>query len=322
MGHRSKHKHSKHLENDDAESRKRSKHKSSVKETPEVKEAKDVKRERKPSIDMVDGPPATPKAAAPKPTETPPKEKPKVAEAGDFALNAANWLLSHNNADLLMDLRDSYWCETILGRTPGNLADLVNIFLRSHNVYADEKSHWGPPKWQYSNDPYDSFDHYMRNGCPNCGMEFSTDYPHDICLKPVPILLCKACGHVAAPLHFDNESESFVDRLQKQKPTEKVDAPGAVYLKGTRRVHDFGQNGKEWWQSYYLPASYRLESSQATLAGSDLLGDSKGEKVKEVCEVCGHDEAFFATFQARSADEGLTIMYECTRCHSRKTFNN
>eukprot|EP01056_Protomagalhaensia_sp_Gyna25_P004772 Protomagalhaensia_sp_Gyna_25__4771@NODE_477_length_3320_cov_65_669613_g369_i0_p2_GENE_NODE_477_length_3320_cov_65_669613_g369_i0NODE_477_length_3320_cov_65_669613_g369_i0_p2_ORF_typecomplete_len358_score80_34TFIIS_C/PF01096_18/3_1e02TFIIS_C/PF01096_18/1e02TFIIS_C/PF01096_18/9_5e11Zn_Tnp_IS1595/PF12760_7/14Zn_Tnp_IS1595/PF12760_7/5_5zf_Rg/PF17915_1/6_2e03zf_Rg/PF17915_1/0_38UPF0547/PF10571_9/0_63UPF0547/PF10571_9/1_2e02UPF0547/PF10571_9/2_2e02DNA_RNApol_7kD/PF03604_13/3_5DNA_RNApol_7kD/PF03604_13 len=241
-------------------------------------------------------------------------------ESGDFRLNASNWLLSHNNLDLLMDLKDQYWCETILGRTPGVLGDLVNIFLRSHNVYADERDDWGPPKWKYSDDPYDYFDYYMRNGCPNCGFEFSTDFPTDFILKPVPVLLCKACGHKAAPLHFDIESEAVVDRLQR--PSKQTDELGAIYLRGSRRVHDFGQNGKEWWQSYFLPASYRLNASQAAMAGADVLGDSKGEKVKETCEICGHDEAFFATFQARSADEGLTIMYECTRCHSRKTFNN
>eukprot|EP01055_Gregarina_sp_Pseudo9_P001530 Gregarina_sp_Pseudo_9__1529@NODE_2027_length_1195_cov_3_672145_g1872_i0_p1_GENE_NODE_2027_length_1195_cov_3_672145_g1872_i0NODE_2027_length_1195_cov_3_672145_g1872_i0_p1_ORF_typecomplete_len226_score38_64TFIIS_C/PF01096_18/3_2e02TFIIS_C/PF01096_18/16TFIIS_C/PF01096_18/6_6e11zinc_ribbon_4/PF13717_6/0_00067zinc_ribbon_4/PF13717_6/3_7e03zinc_ribbon_4/PF13717_6/7e02zinc_ribbon_4/PF13717_6/7_9e02Zn_Tnp_IS1595/PF12760_7/2_7Zn_Tnp_IS1595/PF12760_7/0_46zfC2H2_3/PF13878_6/4_6e03zfC2H2_3/PF13878_6/0_1zfC2 len=225
-----------------------------------------------------------------------------------------------------MNLKDQYWCETILGTNTGTLNDLAGIFLRSHNVYADEKAHWGPPKWNYSSDVYDCFDYYIQNGCPNCGMQYSTDFPDDLVLKPVAVLTCKACGHRACPLHFDTESEAIVDRLeyslQQSKEAKQADVPGAVYIRGSRRVHDFGQNGKEWWQSYFLPASYRLDASQASMAGSDLLGDSKGEKVKEVCEVCGHDEAFFATFQARSADEGLTIMYECTRCHSRKTFNN
>lgn len=88
------------------------------------------------------------------------------AKAGDFTLNAAYWLMECSPATAIVDVRDTYWAETLLGTHPSKLNDLAGIFLRSHGVYADERDSWGPPKWQYDpTDPTDSFDHYVLQGC-------------------------------------------------------------------------------------------------------------------------------------------------------------
>lgn len=89
----------------------------------------------------------------------------------DFTFNAAAWMMRHNPCTVEMDIQDKYWCETLLGIAPVKLTDLTGIFLRNHDVYADEAETWGPPKWKYSEDDYDSFDCYLRNGCKSPFLE-------------------------------------------------------------------------------------------------------------------------------------------------------
>eukprot|EP01069_Polyplicarium_translucidae_P001453 Polyplicarium_translucidae@DN1668_c0_g1_i1.p1 len=227
------------------------------------------------------------------------------------------------------------------------LDDMVGWWLQRENVLADEKRVWGPPKWQYTDgNPLDTFDFYAASGCPNCGSDFDVKRAESLFLQP-PTLVCFHCGHRCCPLHFDTESDTFLDRLEGRhltdgrqnrlpngpnssvKPVEErleeVEAtplPGAVYLRGTRSKYDFGQNGKKWWQSRFLPEAVRRQELRKRIESLGLMSKLKAPTVEEVCEICGNALAYFHTYQARSADEGMTIMYECTRCGSRKTFNN
>lgn len=260
----------------------------------------------------------------------------------DFTLADITQVLCDNPPDFL-DVRDEQLSLALLdGVDRAMLDDMVSWLLTDGSLQADEKRTTKPVKWRYSKeDPYDYFDYYAASGCPNCGMRYELDFPYAYHLNP-PTLLCLACGHRACPMHVRGESDTLVDRLET--PVAKEDAPEdveplsvmtaakstakteqkedrAVYVRGSRERHVFGNKGKLWWQDMYLPRPIRLRNLNRTVALS-MMSTLKAPTIKEVCDVCGNDEAFYTTYQARSADEGMTIMYECTRCHHRKTFNN
>lgn len=48
----------------------------------------------------------------------------------------------------------------------------------------------------------------------------------------------------------------------------------------------------------------------------------EGATIKEKCPQCGNEEMSYHTLQLRSADEGLTVFYTCTKCNYRFRTNN
>jgi len=254
------------------------------------------------------------------------------------------YLCKTKHREEFLDLREDMASTSIIGLENGMMRDMVNYFLQSSGLKADERLTWGPPKFNYSHgDLYDSFDYYLIAGCPNCGTDYDFGKTHFATItKPYPALKCLECGHCAAPLHYEEESDNWVDRysgdhLQSTSTKDfikddkfKRGGPqstskgtmGGIYLRGSRYKYDFGHNNKEWWTNYYLPASIRDRELKTTLHAITLMSSMKGQKVEEKCDFCGNLEAYFHQFQARSADEGSTIMYECTKCHNRKVYNN
>lgn len=110
-------------------------------------------------------------------------------------------------------------------------------------------------------------------------MKYS-DVDMAMAVAPFKMLFCKSCGHRPCPAHDWDESDSLIDNLEKMA-NPKPSSSDKLYIRSTRRIHDFGQNGKEWWQSYYLPAEYRAKITQSETA-SDILGGTRGERVREV----------------------------------------
>ncbi|CAK8692370.1 unnamed protein product [Clavelina lepadiformis] len=47
-----------------------------------------------------------------------------------------------------------------------------------------------------------------------------------------------------------------------------------------------------------------------TKASKDMIGPS----IERICTRCGHNEMTYKTQQMRSADEGMSIFYYCTKC--------
>lgn len=42
--------------------------------------------------------------------------------------------------------------------------------------------------------------------------------------------------------------------------------------------------------------------------------EDDGPVVERLCSKCGNDKMSYATLQLRSADEGQTVFYTCTKC--------
>ncbi|KAL8431736.1 hypothetical protein ACSSS7_005062 [Eimeria intestinalis] len=187
-----------------------------------------------------------------------------------------------------------------------------------------------------------SFDWLVALGCLNCGapVELRRDLVAaaeeavaaatgengedvDPSVSEKACLRCRYCGHVIAPLHTSDECESLVDRMQLKGEAVPRLSSGGIYMYGSRKCYNFGSVGKQAWQQRFLGAEFEEQRLQHHLKIM-LAAEGRGGKstCKETCEKCGHNEAYFSTFQARSADEGMTVMYECTKCHHRRVFNN
>lgn len=48
--------------------------------------------------------------------------------------------------------------------------------------------------------------------------------------------------------------------------------------------------------------------------GEDSDDDADGPIVERQCPQCQNDKMSYATLQLRSADEGQTVFYTCTKC--------
>ncbi|XP_015439416.1 PREDICTED: DNA-directed RNA polymerase I subunit RPA12 [Dufourea novaeangliae] len=50
--------------------------------------------------------------------------------------------------------------------------------------------------------------------------------------------------------------------------------------------------------------------------------DTEGPVVERKCPQCQNDKMSYATLQLRSADEGQTVFYTCTKCKYKETENS
>jgi DNA-directed RNA polymerase I subunit RPA12 len=55
---------------------------------------------------------------------------------------------------------------------------------------------------------------------------------------------------------------------------------------------------------------------------SDSDDENEGPVVERKCSKCGNEKMSYATLQLRSADEGQTVFYTCTKCHFKETENS
>ncbi|XP_014220559.1 DNA-directed RNA polymerase I subunit RPA12 [Trichogramma pretiosum] len=76
-----------------------------------------------------------------------------------------------------------------------------------------------------------------------------------------------------------------------------------------------------------MKLSYLLEfSDEQTYASASQVKDNgdeaEGPTVDKKCPKCGNDKMSYATLQLRSADEGQTVFYTCTKCKHKESENS
>lgn len=54
----------------------------------------------------------------------------------------------------------------------------------------------------------------------------------------------------------------------------------------------------------------------------DEEDSAEGPVIDRKCPKCGNNKMSYATLQLRSADEGQTVFYTCTKCNFKETENS
>ncbi|WKS77001.1 hypothetical protein CPCDC_3g2550 [Cryptosporidium sp. 43IA8] len=135
-------------------------------------------------------------------------------------------------------------------------------------------------------------------------------------------LRCKICNYRFLKLHNHNSSDSTINTNSNSFEKKRI------YITGIRKSLCFGTNNKWWAKSISVGKRIEKESdnksgkSNSVIRVLDAMHKKKAPKIQEICPECSHNEAFFTQFQARSADEGTTVMYECCKCQHRRVINN
>lgn len=61
------------------------------------------------------------------------------------------------------------------------------------------------------------------------------------------------------------------------------------------------------------------KKSKSKIADED---EAEGPVIDRRCPKCANDKMSYATLQLRSADEGQTVFYTCTKCNFKETENS
>ncbi|OII76563.1 transcription factor S-II domain-containing protein [Cryptosporidium andersoni] len=243
--------------------------------------------------------------------------------------------------DIIRNVKDNQTSQELVNLDLSMLQDIVDMYIYNGELLSTSYNKFGPPRFQYNYKSTDNFDTLLTRGCPNCGSAYDISYCiskyHRQLLmdksnkKVEGYLECKVCNYKATKLHSPNESDSILDFLEKSTTTKDSDIyePNKeIYICGFRQYQNFDITGKWWQNKENIKKNLKNTKekgkvdSDVILRTLDAMEKAKAPKIKEICPKCSHNEAFFTQFQARSADEGTTVMYECCKCHYRRVVNN
>ncbi|ORM39328.1 uncharacterized protein BXIN_3078 [Babesia sp. Xinjiang] len=133
-------------------------------------------------------------------------------------------------------------------------------------------------------------------------------------------LTCQDCGTIIAPIFSSNCTDVLVDSCNRLATFGRGTEGEKAYMYGFRQGWEFDRSGKRWWTDLLHPAGPVADDSNALFMAKNANKGGR-EVVRQLCEKCGCEEAYYSTFQARSADEGMTVMYDCKRCKKRTVVN-
>ncbi|EDO07268.1 Transcription factor S-II (TFIIS) family protein [Babesia bovis T2Bo] len=168
-----------------------------------------------------------------------------------------------------------------------------------------------------------SYDYLIALGCLRCKTSVNFKSPHSFFDSDSSIrqeLRCQTCNEVIAPIFSSNCTDVLVDSLEKRATFGRGNEGEKAYIYGYRQSCEFDRSSKKWWMDSLKDDGERAGDDN-TLFMAKNANKSSREVVKQLCDNCGFEEAYYSTFQARSADEGMTVMYECKRCKNRTVVN-
>ncbi|KAL5369606.1 hypothetical protein CPHLJ_3g2550 [Cryptosporidium parvum] len=215
---------------------------------------------------------------------------------------------------------------------PYIIKDLMQSFIYTEDINTTKQRNSNFPKFQFSFSKGDNFNSQLYGGCPSCGNSYDflflldafeneyTSSSHNLIENHY--LRCKICNYRFLKLHNHNSSDSTINTNSNSFEKKRI------YITGIRKSLCFGTNNKWWAKSISVGKRIEKESdnksgkSNSVIRVLDAMHKKKAPKIQEICPECSHNEAFFTQFQARSADEGTTVMYECCKCQHRRVINN
>lgn len=66
----------------------------------------------------------------------------------------------------------------------------------------------------------------------------------------------------------------------------------------------------------------KLLTTRTRVHAEEEEDEAEGPVIDRKCSKCGNDKMSYATLQLRSADEGQTVFYTCTKCNFKETENS